>query len=65
MKRISNDEDQTDSLRSTRVILTLEQRGQQKLRYDPPNWIKMDSRACNYLMTQTNEYRFHQHPYAI
>ena len=65
MKRLNNDQNGNDFLKSNRITLTLEQRGQQKLRYDPPNWIKMDSRAHNYLITQTNEYRYHQHPYAI
>ena len=44
---------------STRVIFDLAQRGQQLVRYDPPQWIKVDPRACNYLMDQSadNMYR--------
>ena len=54
-----------DRMTSFRVTFTFSQRGLQKLRYDPPRWIKIDPKSFNYLMDHTVEKLYHQHPYAL
>lgn len=57
--------DKSMKMHSTNVIFEFSQRGQQKLRYDPLRWVKLDQKAHDYLLNATVESMYHQHPYAL